>query len=80
MAIIKPFKGLRPPKNIAQDVACLPYDVMNTEEALKMAEGFPRSQQMASIMLTIIGRIGYLAYGAIFTRAVFPFAAKGGKT
>ena len=39
MAIIKPFKGLRPPKNIAQDVACLPYDVMNTEEALKMAEG-----------------------------------------
>ena len=39
MAIIKPFKGLRPPKNIATEVACLPYDVMNTAEALKMAEG-----------------------------------------
>ena len=39
MAIIKPFKGLRPPKNIAAEVACLPYDVMNTNEALKMAEG-----------------------------------------
>ncbi|WP_430809627.1 MULTISPECIES: DUF1015 domain-containing protein [unclassified Carboxylicivirga] len=39
MAIIKPFKGLRPPQNIAQDLACLPYDVMNSEEAAQMAEG-----------------------------------------
>ena len=39
MAIIKPFKGLRPPKEIAKDLACLPYDVMNSEEAAKMAEG-----------------------------------------
>jgi uncharacterized protein (DUF1015 family) len=39
MAIVKPFKGLRPPKSIAQDLACLPYDVMNSEEAAKMAEG-----------------------------------------
>ncbi len=39
MAIIKPFKGLRPPKEIAQDVASLPYDVMNSEEAAVMAEG-----------------------------------------
>jgi uncharacterized protein (DUF1015 family) len=39
MAIIKPFKGLRPPQNIIEKVACLPYDVMNTSEALKMAEG-----------------------------------------
>ena len=39
MAIIKPFKGLRPPREIVEKVACLPYDVMNSEEALKMAEG-----------------------------------------
>ncbi len=39
MAIIKPFKGLRPPKNISQDLACLPYDVMNSQEAAQMAEG-----------------------------------------
>ena len=39
MAIIKPFKGLRPPTNIIEEVACLPYDVMNSEEAAKMAEG-----------------------------------------
>ncbi|HBC77943.1 MAG TPA: DUF1015 domain-containing protein [Bacteroidales bacterium] len=39
MAVVKPFRGLRPPKSIAGDLACLPYDVMNTGEALKMAQG-----------------------------------------
>ncbi len=43
MAIIKPFKGLRPPKELANTLACLPYDVMNSEEALEMAEGKPES-------------------------------------
>ncbi|HNR43074.1 MAG TPA: DUF1015 family protein [Bacteroidales bacterium] len=39
MAIVKPFRGLRPPSGIVSDLACLPYDVMNTGEARKMAEG-----------------------------------------
>jgi uncharacterized protein (DUF1015 family) len=39
MAIVKPFKGLRPPCSLAKDLACLPYDVMNTEEARLMAKG-----------------------------------------
>lgn len=39
MAVVKPFRGLRPPRAIAKDLACLPYDVMNTDEARKMAEG-----------------------------------------
>ena len=39
MAVVKPFRGLRPPGNIAKDLACLPYDVMNAEEAAKMAKG-----------------------------------------
>ena len=39
MATVKPFKGLRPPKDIVENLACLPYDVMNSEEAAKMAEG-----------------------------------------
>lgn len=39
MAIIKPFRGLRPPCEIAKDLACLPYDVMSTEEAAEMARG-----------------------------------------
>ncbi len=43
MAIIKPFKGLRPPKEIIEELACLPYDVMNSEEAAQMAEGKEKS-------------------------------------
>ena len=39
MAVIKPFRGLRPPHAIVKDLACLPYDVMNTEEAREMAKG-----------------------------------------
>ncbi len=39
MAIIKPFKALRPPKDIAEKVASLPYDVMNKSEARAMAKG-----------------------------------------
>ncbi len=39
MAVVKPFMGLRPPAEIAKDLACLPYDVMNTDEARKMAKG-----------------------------------------
>ena len=39
MAIVKPFKGLRPPQAIAGDLACLPYDVMNSTEAAQMADG-----------------------------------------
>lgn len=43
MSIIKPFKALRPLPEFAPKVAALPYDVMNTEEAKKMAEGNPLS-------------------------------------
>ncbi len=39
MAIVKPFKGLRPPKDLVEKVSCLPYDVMNSAEAAQMAEG-----------------------------------------
>lgn len=39
MAIVKPFKGLRPAKAIVKDLSCLPYDVMNSEEAAEMAKG-----------------------------------------
>jgi len=39
MAILKPFKGLRPPKEIAKDLASRPYDVLNSEEAREEAKG-----------------------------------------
>jgi uncharacterized protein (DUF1015 family) len=33
MAIIKPFRGVRPPKELVEQVASRPYDVLNSEEA-----------------------------------------------
>jgi uncharacterized protein (DUF1015 family) len=39
MAFIKPFKAVRPKRELAEKVAALPYDVMNTEEAMEMAAG-----------------------------------------
>ena len=38
---------------------------------LKRATGIIHSQRMASIALSVIGCIDYLAYGTIFTRAKF---------
>ncbi len=39
MAKIKPFKGIRPPKHLVEAVASRPYDVLNSEEARREAEG-----------------------------------------
>ena len=33
MAIIKPFKGIRPPKQFVEEVESRPYDVLDSEEA-----------------------------------------------
>ena len=39
MAIIRPFKALRPKKEVAQKVASVPYDVVNREEAKELVAG-----------------------------------------
>lgn len=39
MAILKAFKGLRPPADIAERLASRPYDVLNSEEAKEEAHG-----------------------------------------
>ncbi|MDE6158152.1 MAG: DUF1015 domain-containing protein [Muribaculaceae bacterium] len=43
MAKVKPFRGIRPPREIVTEVASRPYDVLNSEEARTEAEGNPRS-------------------------------------
>ena len=43
MAVIRPFKALRPTKEKAQQVASVPYDVVNREEAKDFADGNPLS-------------------------------------
>lgn len=39
MAVIKPFKGIRPPQSLVEKVASRPYDVLNSEEARIEADG-----------------------------------------
>lgn len=43
MAHIRPFRALRPQPQLVEQVATLPYDVMNTAEAKAMAEDNPNS-------------------------------------
>ncbi len=43
MAVLRPFKAVRPVQSLAAKVAALPYDVMDTEEARAMVKGNPYS-------------------------------------
>ena len=43
MAKVKPFKGIRPPREMVTEVASRPYDVLNSDEARQEAEGNPKS-------------------------------------
>lgn len=43
MAVIRPFRALRPRPDRAESVASVPYDVVNTDEARALADGNPLS-------------------------------------
>jgi len=43
MAKVKPFRGIRTPRQMVTEVASRPYDVLNSEEARAEAEGNPKS-------------------------------------
>ena len=43
MATLHPFRALRPAAEHVEEVACVPYDVVTSEEARNLAEGRPRS-------------------------------------
>lgn len=43
MAKVKPFRGVRPPRELVEEVVSRPYDVLNSEEARKEAEGNEKS-------------------------------------
>jgi uncharacterized protein (DUF1015 family) len=40
---VKPFKGIRPPKEFVEEVQSRPYDVLNSDEARSEAEGKEKS-------------------------------------
>ncbi len=43
MSQLHPFRAYRPRPDLAADVAAVPYDVVNTQEARELAEGNPHS-------------------------------------
>ena len=43
MAIVRPFHAVRPAKELAGQVASLPYDVYSRVEACEKVKGFPLS-------------------------------------
>ena len=43
MAKVKPFRGVRPTRELVASIASRPYDVLNSEEARAEAEGNPHS-------------------------------------
>ncbi|MBO8158321.1 DUF1015 family protein [Thermosyntropha sp.] len=43
MAVVRPFRAIRPVKELASKVAALPYDVMDSDEAREMVKGNPYS-------------------------------------
>jgi uncharacterized protein (DUF1015 family) len=43
VAVIHPFRALRPPAELVAQVASVPYDVVNTDEARALAAGHPWS-------------------------------------
>lgn len=43
MAKVKPFRGIRPPREMVTEVSSRPYDVLNSEEAREEAKGNDRS-------------------------------------
>lgn len=43
MITIKPFRAWRPNADDLLEIACVPYDVINTEEATALAKGKPKS-------------------------------------
>ena len=43
MAVLKPFAAVRPVPSLVRQVAALPYDVMNSDEAREMVRDNPYS-------------------------------------
>ena len=60
MAIIKPFKGIRPPQDLVEQVASRPYDVLNSAEARAEAEGNEKSLYH---IIKPAGECGRLCFG-----------------
>ena len=62
MAIIKPFKGVRPPKQYVEEVESRPYDVLDSEEA--RAEVIQAEAEVPKALAQALrdGNMGFMDY------------------
>lgn len=51
MAIVKPFKGVRPPKEFVEQVESRPYDVLNSEETRGSYSLVPSGKSISGLMI-----------------------------
>ena len=65
MAIVKPFKGIRPPKELVEEVESRPYDVLDSEEA--RAEAGDNEKSLSHLFP--VSRIGRAALCGFFFAA-----------
>lgn len=75
MALIRPFRALRPSADRAPQVASVPYDVVNTEEARALAKGKPFSFLHVSRPEIDMPAGTDLYSDAVYRKAVENFAA-----
>src|SRR5579862_5167753 len=75
MAILRPFRALRPRASVAPRVAAVPYDVVNVDEARALAAGNPLSFLHVSRAEIDLPSGVDLYSDAVYQRALENFAA-----
>ena len=76
MAIVKPFKGVRPPKALVENVQSRPYDVLNSEEA--RAEAGDNEMSLYHIIKPEIDfEAGTADYCTMFDPVAYEYEAAG---
>ena len=61
MAKIKPFRGIRPPRELVEQVASRPYDVLNSEEARAEAIVAAAPAEDRAALQAVIGKVDLLS-------------------
>jgi len=75
MAILKAFKGLRPPAEIVRQLASRPYDVLNSDEARLEANDNPYSLLRVTKAEIDLPRGIYVHGQGVYDKVVENFAA-----
>ena len=70
MVKIKPFCGIRPPKQYASEVASRPYDVLNSAEAKAEALAIAEKLKACQVKIAAKGGAGGKLFGAVTAKEI----------